>query len=101
MTGASVVADTSNKQMLIVVLPRAIRGGEDRGANAIHIELDDADTYTMVICKVRPPEFEVNETSRCSFISADDLRRVFEERTGLSTRQPPVIMTPSFTARRI
>lgn len=101
MTGASVLADTSNKQMLIVVLRRAIRGGEDHGAKAIHIELDETDTYNMVFYKVRRQGLEVTETSRCPFISADNLMRVFEERTGLCTRKPTVIMTPSFTARRI
>lgn len=51
------------------------------GANRFKVTLDPSDTYTIEFSSVRGTSFKVKET--LSDIYAEDLVRIFQEKTGL------------------
>ena len=61
------------------------RGAKD-GCNAVRIELDASDTYTVTFYKVgRAPTYKLTTLASVEHVYSDSLRRVFESHTGLYT----------------
>ena len=51
------------------------------GANAFHVTLDPSDTYTIKFLKIR--KLEVKTVKELDDVYAEDLKRIFEDETGL------------------
>ena len=56
------------------------------GINAVRINLDPSDTYTMTFLKIgRAPKYDVTTVYEISHVYHDQLVDIFEEQTGLRT----------------
>jgi hypothetical protein len=78
MTGAKYLLGGENE------LQFQIGSGAAKGINAVRITLDATDTYTMRFYKIGRGA-RVSEIAAPSGVYAEDLRRVFEQHTGLLT----------------
>lgn len=58
------------------------RGAKD-GCNAVRVELDPSDTYTVRFYRIRG--LNIATLAEVSMVYADSLRQVFESQTGLYT----------------
>lgn len=76
MTGAKYLVDGGH--FLQFTLP-------GRKINSVVIRLDASDTYTVLFNKKTNMGVDIKSVSSATMVYADQLRRVFEEHTGLAT----------------
>lgn len=79
MTGAKNFNHDS--RALVFSLPR-ITGMK---INRVRIQLEADDTYTVIFMRWLPRSFDIENHGTAQGVYADNLRRVFEQKTGLLT----------------
>lgn len=86
MTGAKHIFSDAGGRALVFQLPRT-RGYVKDGINAVRIELDPSDTYTVTFKKIGTARegYRAKDVASISMVYAEDLRRVFTSHTGLDT----------------
>jgi hypothetical protein len=81
MTGAKHIFSDNGGKALVFQLPRGARDG----INAVRVELDASDTYTVTFTKIARRTYAVTKVREVSFVYADQLRTLFTATTGLET----------------